>query len=189
MGYDTLTDYNDEIIHQSRTFGLTKHTESQGSRSGNYDLYYNKTGVDTKPVIQRRSRVVSYKKQVRQIAISEEVNRLRRKASAMVDQLVEAEDLIDKANIAFAFKDCLEGLWKNRNNREGNWGDLLNILQIVLAQVEFEKLSVAQKLGLKKVTKNYLCTPEILDSDIDDALEVLSEAGFDPWIGISGEPE
>ncbi|MBO1223703.1 MAG: hypothetical protein JYX80_04705 [Candidatus Scalindua sediminis] len=189
MGYDTLTDFNDEIIHQSRAFGLTKHTESQGSRSVNYDSYYNKTGVDVKPVIQRRSRAVSYKRQVQQIAISEEVNRLLRKASETVDQLVVTKDLIEQANYAFAFKDCLEDLWKNRKNREDNWGDLLNIVQVVLAQVEFEQLSEVQKLSIKKVTNVYLCKPEILDPDIDDALEALSEAGFDPWSGISGKPE
>jgi hypothetical protein len=189
MNYNTLTNSNDEIIHQSRSFGLTKHTESQGSRSVNYDSYYNKTGVAVKPVIQRRSRGVSYKKQVQQIATSEEVNRLLRKASETVTQLVVTEDLIEQANYAFAFKDCLENLWQNRNNREHNWSDLLNIMQIVLVQVEFEQLSEAQKLSIKKVTDDYLCKPEILDPDIDDALEALSEAGFDPWSGISGNPQ
>lgn len=171
------------------SLGLIKGTEGQESRSDNYDLYYKKTGETVKPVLEKRSKGVSHKKQFNQIAVSEEVNRLLRKASEKVAQLVEAEDLIEQANIAFAFKDCLEGLWKNRDNREDNWGDLLNILQIVLVQVEFEQLSEAQKLSIQKITNDYLCTPEILDSDIDDALAVLSDAGFDPWSGISGKAE
>ncbi len=179
----------DKITVVSGTLGLIKDTEGQESRSNIYNPYYNKTGEDVRPISQKRLKKVSSKRQFSQIAISEEVNRLLRKASEKVAQLVETEDLIEQANIAFAFKDCLEELWKNKENREDNWGDLLNILQIVLAQVEFEQLSVAQKLGIKKITKDYLCTPEILDPDIDDALEVLSAAGFDPWSGISGKPE
>jgi hypothetical protein len=190
MGYDSpLIDSKEEIIRESRSFDLKKNTESQGSRSINYDLYYDKTDTAVKPVIQKRSKNTSVKKQFHQIAISEEVNRLLRRASETVAQLVVAEDLIEQANHAFAFKGCLEDLWTNRNNREDNWGDLLNIMQVVLAQVEFEQLSKAQKLSIKKVTDDYLCKPEILDPDIDDALEVLSEAGFDPWSGISGKPE
>ena len=179
----------DKIIFVGGTLGSVKDTEGQESRSGTYDSYYNKTGEDVRPVSQKRSKNVSSRKQFSQIAISEEVNRLLRKASEKVTQLVEAEDLIEQANIAFAFKDCLEDLWKNRDDREDNWGDILNILQIVLAQVEFEQLSLAQKLSIKKITNDYLCAPEILDLEIDDALTVLSDAGFDPWSGISGAPE
>ena len=179
----------EKIIIQSRTLGLIKDTEGQESRSNIYHSYYNKTGDPVKPVYQKSSKGVSRKKKFNQIAISEDVNRLLRKASETVDQLVVAEDLIEQANYAFTFKDCLEELWKNRNNREDNWGDLLNIMQVVLVQVEFEQLSEMQKLSIKKVTNDYLCKPEILDPDIDDALGVLSEAGFDPWSGISGKPE
>lgn len=180
----------DPIEIKLMTLGFIKDTEGQESRSGTYDSYYYKTGEEpVRPVYQKGSKNVSSKRQFPQIAISEEVNRLQRKALEKADQLVEAEDLIEQVNIAFEFKNCLEDLWKNRDNREDNWGDLLNILQIVLAQVEFEQLSVAQKLSIKKVTKDYLCKPEILDPYIDEALEVLSDAGFDPWVGISGEPE
>jgi len=179
----------EKIIILSRTLGLIKDTEGQESRSNIYHSYYNKTGDPVKPVYQKSSKGVSRKKKFNQIAISEEVNRLLRKASEKVALLVETEDLIEQANIAFAFKGCLEDLWKNRKNREYNWGNLLNILQIVLTQVEFEQLSEMQRLSIKKVTNDYLCKPEILDSDIDDALEALSEAGFDPWCGISGNPQ
>jgi hypothetical protein len=190
MSNSPPTEPIEEIIVPPKTLGLIKDTEGQESRSSIYDSYYDRTGEEPlKPVSQKRSKNVSGKTQFSQIAISEEVNRLLRKTSETVAQLVEAEDLIEQANYAFAFKNCLEDLWKNRNNREDNWGDLLNILQIVLAQVEFEQLSVAQKLSIKKITNDYLCTPEILDPDIDDALEVLSGAGFDPWSGISGKPE
>ncbi len=184
-----IEEQEEKVIVLSKTSGLVKATEGQEARNNNYNPYYAKTGEEpVTPISQKKLKRVSSKRQFSQIPILEEVNRLLRKASEKVTKLVEAEDLVEQANIAFAFKDCLEELWKNRDNREDNWGDLLNILQIVLAQVEFEQLTVAQKLGIKKITTDYLCTPEILDPDIDDALESLSAAGFDPWSGISGNP-
>jgi hypothetical protein len=184
------TEQGEKIIVPPRALGLIKDTEGQGLRSNNYDSYYYRTGEEpVTPVSQKRSINISNKKKFSQIAISDEVNRLLRKASEKVAQLVEAEDLIEQANIAFVFKDCLEDLWRNRDNREDNWGDLLNILQIVLAQVELEQLSVTQKLSIKKVTNDYLCASEILDANMDEALGILSDSGFDPWSGISGKPE
>ena len=103
--------------------------------------------------------------------------------------LAAIEDPIEQTNLAFAFKHCLEELWENRNLREANWGDLLNILQAVLAQIEFEIFSGSQKLGIKKVVTEYLCKAEVTDLDMEDALGILSEAGFDPWRGISGKPQ
>ena len=80
MSYNSPLIYsNEEIISQSMTFdlkkhtegqGLKKHTEGQGSRSINYDLYYDKTGEEpVKPVSQKRSKNVSSRKQFSQIAI------------------------------------------------------------------------------------------------------------------------
>ena len=112
-----------------------------------------------------------------------------RKASETAINLVTTEDPMEQTNLACSFKDCLEELWDNRNLREDNWGDILNILQAVLAQVEFEVLSGLQKSGIKKVVTEYLCKAELADSDMEDALAILSQAGFDPWRGLSGQPQ
>lgn len=112
-----------------------------------------------------------------------------RVAYSTVTNLVTAEDPIEQVNLAFAFKQCLKDLWKNRCLREDNWGDLLNILQAVLAQVEFKQLSDPQKSGIKKVVTEYLCKGEIADPDMGEALGILSNAGFNPWRGISGQPK
>ncbi len=149
MGYKAITDSKEEILDLSRPLELIKHTEGQEARSIYYDSYYSKTGAPAKPVNQKRSKKILNKNKSHQIAISEEVNRLIRKASETVNHLIIAEDFIDQANYAFAYQDCLEELWQNRNNRENNWGDLLNIIQIVLAQVEFEHLSKVQKLSIQ----------------------------------------
>lgn len=187
MNFRNLTDSEEVIIQGDRA--LTKYTEDQGSRSSCYDLCYAKTGAKLESAHPKRAQALSGKERFQQIAILENVNRLLRKASEKVINLATIENPMEQTNLAFSFKDCLEELWDNRNLREDNWGDLLNILQAVLAQVEFELFSGSQKSGIKKVVTEYLCKAEVADSDMEDALGILSEAGFDPWRGISGKPQ
>jgi hypothetical protein len=189
MTFSKLTDSEGVIIQQAGTPILIKHTEDQGSRSLYYDLCYVKTGTQSESIQNKRGKALSSKERFQQIAISEKANRLLRKAADTVLNLTSVEDPIEQTNLVFTFKHCLEELWENRNLREDNWGDLLNILQAVLAQVEFELFSGSQKLGIKKVVTKYLCKAEVTDSDMEDALGILSEAGFDPWRGISGKPQ
>jgi len=48
----------------------------------------------------------------------------------------KAGDLIELSNAGFRVVASLEELWRLRNEREADWGDLLNILQVSLAQEE-----------------------------------------------------
>jgi len=189
MNLSNLTDSEEVIIQRAGESILTKYTEDQGSRSSYYDLYYAKTGAKLESTHHKRAQASSSKGSFQQIAILENVNRLLRKASETVINLATIENPMEQTNLAFSFKNCLEELWENRNLREDNWGYLLNILQAVLAQVEFELLSGSQKLGINKVVTEYLCKAEVADSDMEDALVILSQAGFDPWRGLSGKPQ
>ncbi|HHT9136651.1 MAG TPA: hypothetical protein ACFYEK_05320 [Candidatus Wunengus sp. YC60] len=189
MNFSKSTDSERVIIQQTVAPVLIKHTEDQGPRSPYYNLYYDKTGTKLEPAHHKRAKALSDKERFQQIAISEKINRLLRKVSDTVVNLAAIEDTIEQTNLAFTFKHCLEELWENRDIREDNWGDLLNILQAVLVQVEFELLSGSQKSGIKKVVTEYLCKAEVTDSDMEDALGILSETGFDPWRGISGKPQ
>ena len=189
MNFSTLNDSEEIIIQRAGESVLTKHTEDQGSRSSDYNLYYVTTGTKVESAPHKREKALSDKERFQQIAISENITRLLRKASETAINLVTTEDPMEQTNLACSFKDCLEELWDNRNLREDNWGDILNILQAVLAQVEFEVLSGLQKSGIKKVVTEYLCKAELADSDMEDALAILSQAGFDPWRGLSGQPQ
>ena len=189
MNVCNLTDSEEVIIQRNGEPILTKYTEDQGSRSSYYGLCYAKTGAKVESTHHKRAQASSSKERFQQIAILENVNRLLRKASDTVINLATIEDPIEQTNLAFTFKDCLEELWDNINLREDNWGDLLNILQGVLAQVEFELLYGSQKSSIKKVVTEYLCKAEVADSDMEDALGILSQAGFDPLRGISGKPQ
>lgn len=190
MSYSPSADLEEVIKKQNNTITIRKNIKDQGAKSSSYNLYYDKTGAITEPIYQEKKKDlsnISSKKHFEQIAISEEVNRLLRKASNIVESLEKEDDPIEQSNMAFTFMHYLQDLWESSHLREPNWGELLNILQAVLAKVEFENLSVSQKTGIKEIVTEYLCTAEVTDSDMEQALEVLCKAGFDPLRGISGE--
>ncbi len=189
MSYTPSVDLEEVIKKQNDTITIRKNTKDQGAKSSSYNLYHEKTGAITEPIYQEKKKDLSNKKHFEQIAISEEVNRLLRKASNILENLVIADDPIEQSNMAFTFMHYLQDLWESKDLREPNWGDLLNILQGVLVKVEVEDLTVSQKTGIEKIVKEYLCTAEVTDSDMEQALEVLYKAGFDPLRGISGEVE
>lgn len=189
MRYSPIADSEEVIEKQTDTTVITKYARDQGAKSSSYALYHDKTGTTTEPIYQEKKIDLSRKKHSEQIAISEEVNRLLRKSSDIVASLVSEDDPIVQSNVAFTFMHYLQDLWEIRHLREPNWGDLLNILQGVLVKVELESLSVSQKTGIEKIVKEYLCTAEVTDSDMEQALEVLYKASFNPLRGISGEVE
>ncbi|OHB68179.1 MAG: hypothetical protein A2W17_01680 [Planctomycetes bacterium RBG_16_41_13] len=183
-----LNDSSEIIVNLRKTPGFVNNSASQEARSSVYDLPYNKTGKDARPVQKKTARNGVEEKTDNQVADLEEVNRFLRKASTVAAQLIEECNPIEQANLAFEFENNLQVLWKHKNVRENNWGDLLNITQAVLAQVEFELLSKPQKVCIKTIVDGYLRKPGITDMDMEKALEVFSNAGFDPWCGISGKP-
>lgn len=189
MRLSTFTETGEVIKRQTGRTALTINTESQGLKSLAYNSYYTKTGRLEEPIQRQRKLGLSGKEYSSQIPITEETNRVLRETLDIVEQIETVDDPIEQANLTYEFKDCLDSLWEYRDSREENWGDLLNILQAVLKQVEFEKLSGLQKSSIRKVTKDYLCIPNISDEDIKNAIIELSKAEFDPWCGISGDPQ
>ncbi|MBM4054758.1 MAG: hypothetical protein FJ264_08825 [Planctomycetes bacterium] len=182
-----LNDSSEVIVNPRKSPGFINNAASQEARSSVYDLPYNKTGRDARPIQKKIAKNGFEEKTDSQIAALEEVNRFLRKASMAAAQLIEEDNPIEQANLAFEFKDYLQVLWRHKNVRENNWGDLLNITQAVLAQVEFELLSKSQKECIKTIVDGYLRKPAIADIDMEKSLEVFSNAGFDPWCGISGK--
>ncbi len=189
MRFSELTESGEVIKKQTGHTALAINTESQGERSSAYKSYYTKTGRTEELIHRERKRGLSGKEYSSQIPITEETNRVLRETLDIVEQIEAADDPIEQANLTYEFKDCLDSLWENRNSREENWGDLLNMLQAVLKQVEFETLSDLQKSSIRKVTKDYLCIPDVSDEDIKNAIIELSKAKLDPWRGISGDPQ
>ncbi len=95
-------------------------------------------------------------------------------------------DLMELSNAGFGLAAALGELWGLRGEREDDWGDLLNLLQGALAKEEFEKFSVQQCAAIRMIIADHLDAGRVDMDDIERSLRLLSEAGLDPWKGISG---
>ena len=79
----------------------------------------------------------------RRDAVRRGVQKALREAEAMLAAVGEGE-LTRLSNKAFELRDTLQDLWAMRDEREDDWGDLLNLLQIALEMDEYEGLTVIQ---------------------------------------------
>ncbi|MCI0489662.1 MAG: hypothetical protein L0229_23995 [Blastocatellia bacterium] len=108
------------------------------------------------------------------------------KEASLMEAFAQAGDLIELSQAGFRLKDALSDLWDLRKECEDDWGDLLNILQAVLSQEEFERFSVDQCYAIRSVIADHLGAVAVDIDDIEDSIRLLRKAGFDPWKGISG---
>jgi hypothetical protein len=116
-----------------------------------------------------------------------------RRGLAMAERLARemessarVSDLMELSNAGFALVATLDELWDLRDEREDDWGDLLNLLQGALAKEEFEKFSIRQCAAIRMIIADHLDAGCVDMDDIERSLRLLREAGLDPWKGISG---
>jgi hypothetical protein len=171
---------------------LNKLTDSQEARSSAYETVYEKTAVGGGTVLreENRKRVAPALQKVSEnIAAREDINRTLRQAVSACKTLLETEDSTEQDSLTIELLESLEDLWEQRDVREPNWGDVLNVLQAVLAKADFRSLRKPQINAIKKVLSECLLLGTVEDSDVERSLNLLSESGFDPWIGLSGPSE
>lgn len=109
--------------------------------------------------------------------------------AARMETFAETGELMELSNAGFRLKDALEELWTFRNEREDDWGDLLTMLQAVLAQEEFERFTPNHCYAIRCVITDHLGSGVVDIYDIERGIKLLREAGFDPWKGIFGMVE
>ena len=90
-------------------------------------------------------------------------------------------ELTRLSNTAFELRDTLQDLWAMRDEREDDWGDLLNHLQIALEMDEYEGLTAIQCKAVREVIADHLSVHTVDIGDIDDSLRLLRRAGLDPF--------
>lgn len=95
------------------------------------------------------------------------------------------DDPIGLAVAGFDLKESLQKLWDLRAIREAEFSDLINHLQICLARLNFEEFSVTDCTTLRMVLKNYLARGAVDREDVRDAIQMLSDAGFEPWSALA----
>jgi hypothetical protein len=81
-------------------------------------------------------------------------------------------------------RSTLEELWAYRHNREDEWGDFLNILQMLLGGEDFETMPRKRKTALERIFQEIFTTRVMARSDVERGLIVLTQSGFDPWRGL-----
>ena len=102
----------------------------------------------------------------------------------MVDA-AKAGDPFELSNAGFDLLNVLEELWTLRSNREANWRDLLNLLQVTLSQEHFEAYTLQKCVAVREVVCEHLKTWTVDNEDIRSSISILRRAGLDPWKGIS----
>lgn len=138
---------------------------------------------DSERVIARKAEVAKRPNYSARFAIKENLEKAIMLAETLVE---EVGNPIEKSILGKDLLDVLSSLWALRNDRKNeDWGDLINILQIVLKQTDFENYSMKQVTAIRKVIKNTLVIHPLMQADFEIALQNLSDAGFDPWKGIS----
>jgi hypothetical protein len=116
----------------------------------------------------------------RRDAVRQGVQKAMREAEAMLAAAGEGE-LTRLSNKALELRDTLQDLWVLRDEREDDWGDLLNLLQIALERDEYEGLTAIRCKAVKDVIADHLSVHTADIDDIDSSARLLQRAGLDPF--------
>ncbi len=122
--------------------------------------------------------------QARRYAIAEYLKEAVKDAKLM-ESAAEAGDLMELSIAGNKLRSTLNDLWEARKDREDDWGDLVNTLQIVIAQKEFERYLPEQCKALQLIIERHLGGGRTDTDDLKSSIRLLRKAGVDPWIGIA----
>ena len=157
-----------------------------------YEMTINKSGASIAVLRPDRRRVTDI--QDGRLSKDPAVRDAIRRSLVTADQLskqmaaaLKSGELIELSNLGFRLEEVLRDLWSYRNQREGEWGDLLNLIQTALAQEEFERFSELQCKAIHRTIVDHLAMGSVDDDDIARAVKLLRESGLDPWKAISGK--
>ncbi|MCI0622492.1 MAG: hypothetical protein L0387_12665 [Acidobacteria bacterium] len=169
---------------------FSKVSDVQESRLAGYHVVYSRSGAtDNASGFYAVSPIT--KSQPRSDAASRDaIRRGLYEAKQEVETMVASAregDLMELSSAGFRLKETLRQLWGFRNEREEDWGDLLNLLQGVLEQVEFEQFKVEQCAVIRRIICDELGDGIVDIEELERSISALRRAGFDPWRGISGQ--
>lgn len=116
----------------------------------------------------------------RRDAVRRGVQKALREAEAMMAAAGEGE-LTRLSNKAFELRDTLQDLWGLRDDREDDWGDLLNLLQIALEMDEYEILTTIQCKALRDIIADHLSVYTADIDDVENTVRLLRGSGLDPF--------
>ena len=92
---------------------------------------------------------------------------------------------MEATNAGGMLTDALTQLWKLRSYRESEFAEIVNMLELALAKVDFGSLSPEQCSALVKLLDECVLAGATDESEVRHARHLLRQGGFDPWRGLS----
>lgn len=186
----TPTGGEPESIQSQNWQNIRKLTGNQGARSSRYGVSNEPTG---KPVQELRiekpakiSRRTTPPETIKSnVAEREHLGRVLRDCREKAETLLDSTDPVDFALIGSSIQSHLQDLWNYRDMRGDDWTEILNVLQIMLTGQEFEILSREKRLAIFKILDECLLARTVSRTDVEHSLQILTDAGFDIWRGLS----
>ncbi len=124
-------------------------------------------------------------------ALRAQWNAARITAAALV-RAATAEDRMDIALAADKLDATLAKLWELRAGRDANWRAILNhaqgMLRQLFAQKRVEELTLEQCKSMQTLVEQCLGPATKSADDLNEAIRLIGDTGFDPYAAISGEP-
>jgi hypothetical protein len=161
---------------------------SISTRSFQNPQHYGKASGKARPTQEHDRRLPERRDAIRRLWKD-----ARRKAAEMV-LASRSGDPIELSNATSDLDHLLGEMWRLRECREPDWRGVLDFLQGVLRYTwkidgGYEVLTNGKCTAIERVVRDYL-GPATMDSEsVEETLETLEAAGFDPWIGISVDPK
>jgi len=135
-----------------------------------------------------RPRKITRESQVRRDAFRRGIHRAIADAKAMCDAAALGDATL-LSNMGYMLRDTLQGLWDLRSEREEDWADILNTLQIVVEGSQLDDLTADQCRAIMAVIGEHLALHEVDAENLEAATLTLVKAGLDPWKGMAESPQ
>ncbi len=142
-------------------------------------------GVTVRPRAPQRKRRKPQQKQAkstpaRRDALRRGLQQANREGEAMLSA-AESGEITRCSNMAFRLRDTLQTLWDLREEREEDWGDLLNTIQIAFGIDDYDVLTTIQCRAVRDVIADHLTQQSVDLSDIESSVRKLRQSGLDPF--------
>jgi hypothetical protein len=116
------------------------------------------------------------------------IQRAAEEAQSLVAAARQGE-LTRVSNLTYTIRDTLQDLWLLRADREEDWGDILNTLQIALEREDSGNFTVSECLAIQEVIGEHLALHEVDGENLEECVISLVKSGLSPWSGAAKEDQ
>lgn len=196
-----MTETNGDV-YSIRTDSKPIISENLTSGAPSPSYYYGLTGEVVEPVSPHRPYPRLWRqaprREMQPSAGSENRTAFRRwwknaqQAAESMERAAIGQDVMQLANAADELDIALAELWKLRSTRDINWQTILNhaqgMVRQAFAEKRIEQLTPEQCAAIRAMVDRHLGTSTKSVDDLNEAVELIEQAEFDPYAAISGDP-